>query len=422
MSMLLQISNQTARRYILGRQGLWPGRRWRSKEGTETALRQAECIQVDTINTIGRSHDLALYSRVQDYRPQDLDALCYQDRKFFDYGGILMLYPLDELPYWRAIMARRRERLVPYLEAKPEVHRHVLDELKRRGPLANRDFEARERIPGGFRTVKDTGAALYYLWLGGQVMTHSRRGFDRVHDLFENITGESLDGNMASLETAERYFARKVIRDKGLATSAEWSRRFTVYVGRRSEGLRAGEMLESLCAAGDIMKGHVEGRKEAVYYPAEDQSLLELLDAGGVPDSWQRVTVSTEEEVTFLAPLDNVIWDRARLLALFDFEYVWEVYKPLHLRRWGYYTLPILWGDRLVGRIFPQLDRKAGVLSVEGLWLEDENLIRNEAFVAALAAGLRRFQQYHGAKTIDVEKISVKGLRTTLKKALRGRR
>src|SRR5206468_4062780 len=94
------ITKRTARRYVLGRQGLWPGRRWAGKEGTAQALRQAEAVQVDTISVVARSHDLTLWSRVAGYDPAYLDALLYEERAFFDYGGILMVYPTAELPYW----------------------------------------------------------------------------------------------------------------------------------------------------------------------------------------------------------------------------------------------------------------------------------------------------------------------------------
>src|SRR5689334_20766409 len=98
------ITRQTARRYVLGRQGLWPGRRWRGKPGTDMALRQGEAAQIDTISVVARNHDLALWSRVADYRTEYLDTLLYQERVFFDYGDILMIYPMQELPYWQAIM------------------------------------------------------------------------------------------------------------------------------------------------------------------------------------------------------------------------------------------------------------------------------------------------------------------------------
>src|SRR5438552_14398183 len=103
-----QISKQTARRYILGRQGLWPGRRWAGKEGTAAAIWQAEAVQIDPVSAVHRNHDLVLWSRVAGYNPSYLDTLLYTDRLFFDYGGILMVYPMRELRYWQTVMLRRR--------------------------------------------------------------------------------------------------------------------------------------------------------------------------------------------------------------------------------------------------------------------------------------------------------------------------
>lgn len=390
------ISRQTARRFVLGRQGLWPGRRFAGKDGTEAALRQMQDVQVDPINVIGRSHDLALFSRVLDYRPRDLEALLYTDRKFLDYGNILLIHPMDELPFWQPIMQRQRERHAERAAHHREAEEHVIAEMKARGPLACRDFGGRTRIRGGFNTMKDTSAALYILWIGGHVMTHSRRGFDRVHDFFENVAGTPFAPTDVSIEEAEGYFAVKTLRDLGLATVREWAKRASVIVHRRIGLPEAQSVLDSLRASGQAAGVEVEGQKQPYFLPCEGAALIPILETGGVPENWKPLETTTEDEVTFLAPLDNVVWDRDRAKSLFEFEYLWEVYKPAHLRRWGYYTLPILYGDRLVGRIQPVLDRKAGVLRVSGLWLDDPGLESEPAFAAALAAGLARFARYHG--------------------------
>ena len=114
--------------------------------------------------------------------------------------------------------------------------------------------------------------------------------------------------------------------------------------------------------------------------PAEDVPVLKEIAEGRVPDGWQPTDSPTDEEVRFLAPLDNVIWDRDRTRALFDFDYVWEVYKPAPQRRWGYYTLPVLWGDRLVARIDLKLHRKQSTLAIQGFWLENDSLAKDDAF------------------------------------------
>jgi len=148
----------------------------------------------------------------------------------------------------------------------------------------------------------------------------------------------------------------------------------------------------------------VEGWKPVHYALAEDAPLLLDLSAGRVPAAWTPSATTTQEEVVFLSPLDPVS-ARGRAKVLFGFDYVWEVYKPVEKRRFGYYTLPILWGDRLVARFDSKLDRSSNTFVILGLWLEDEALGRDEAFAAALAAGMRRFVAFLGADKLDAAAI-----------------
>lgn len=144
--------------------------------------------------------------------------------------------------------------------------------------------------------------------------------------------------------------------------------------------------------------------------PATDVPLLAGLDAGPVPDTWRALDSTTQTEVNFLSPLDNVL-ARKRTQALFNFEYIWEVYKPADRRRWGYYTMPVLYGDRLVARIDPKLDRKTGTLWINGFWLEDETTADDSTFAEALARGLGRFAHFHEASRVELESLFPVSLR-----------
>jgi hypothetical protein len=395
------ISRQTARRYVLGRQGLYPGRRFSGKEGTKSAILQSEVIQVDTINVIARNHDLVLHSRVQDYDPQFLDDLMYRERQFFDFGAILFVLPTHELPFWRTIMQYWQPQLLNYLSEHATTVEHVRAELRNRGALANRDFVERQRIPGGFRTIKDTGKVLYYLWLTGEIVTHSRKRFERLHDFFENVFQPV---EPATLEETERHIGLKIMREVGLATASEWAKRaypfYYPYWKPRPNPKEVQKWLDNRVAEGELAKVEVEGRKLPCYLPAADLNYLEILESGAIPAEWKPLDKATDEEVNFIAPLDNVIWDRARTLALFEFDYIWEVYKPAPTRRWGYYTMPILYGDRFVGRIDPKLDRKNSTLKIEGFWLDDETLRYDERFNTALQTAFNRFACFHQATLV----------------------
>jgi len=143
-----RISNETARRYTLGRQGLGPGRRWAREAGTTQALHVVECVQMDPLNVVARSHHLALLSRLHDYLPEHFDHAIYRDRGFFDYGGNMRIFPMHELPFWWVMMRRNAKikRWAKFAEENRSMIRAVRALAIRRGPLGNRDFVGGERV------------------------------------------------------------------------------------------------------------------------------------------------------------------------------------------------------------------------------------------------------------------------------------
>jgi hypothetical protein len=406
----LTISKQTARRYVLGKQGLWPGRRWAGKGGTAQALREIEALQLDPLNVVSRSHDIALWGRVWDYHPEHLDQVVYQERGFFDYGSLLFLYPIAELPFWRLQMQRRQHNgyWSGYAQDHLDLLKEVRRELHQRGPLSNRDFDGNQRV-SSYRGRKDTSVALYYLWITGAVMIHHRQRFERVYDLCERIAPPGLDF-AASPEQAEDYFAHKAVSFMGLIRERRWATSLSEAIYRKLGREEAQQWLKLLVEQGDFTPLRIEGSKDTWYVLSSDLPVLAALESGEIPAAWQPVGKTTLEEATFLAPLD-IVSTRGRANWLFDFEYIWEVYKPAALRRWGYYTLPILYGDRLVARLDPKLDRASATLTINGFWLEDHVPATDPAFVRALAAGLLSFARYLRAGRLHIGAIAPAALR-----------
>ena len=418
MENMITVSKQTARRFVLGRQGLWPGRRWRGKKGMAQAIRACEALQLDPLNIVARSQDIALHSRVLDYKPEYLYEAAYQDREFFDYGGWLAIYPMSNLPYFRFHMERRvRDEYVKYFV--PE-HREVLDfvraELRRRGPLGNRDFDGKRLEMQSYRGRKETSVALFDMWLSGELMIHHREGFHRVYDFRENVAPKKFD-YVATEQEAEEFFARKSVAFMGLKNEGNIRAEMRGYLRENYSIEEMKSLLGRWKESGMFEQVQVEGGRETYLVLAEDVPVLESLANGKVPKGWNPKETTTLEEVTFLSPLD-IVSARGRAKKLFDFEYKWEVYVPAHKRRWGYYTLPILYGDDLVARLDPRLDRKTMTLRVLGFWLE-EDAPKDETFASALANGLGRFAKLAGAQRVEVGALKPVKLRSYLKKNMK---
>ena len=413
------ISKQTYRRFLLGSQGLWPGRRYLGLSGTESALRQMQALQLDPLVMVARSQDIAMYGRVLDYKPDLLYKMAYEKRKAFDYGGWLMMYPMSEFPYWGLHMQRRKEKGLRYesfSHPPKEVIKFVLKELREKGPLGNRDIEGDAVKAWSYRGRKETSITLFYLWLIGEVMISTRKGFDRIYDLRERVVPPEFDYS-ASEEESEDFFGKKHIAFLGIARENGWRIGLGDFIHRTVTVQEGKQRIERLIEKGEVSRVRVEGFSENFLILNSDQAHLSALEAGRVPRAWKPKGVTTSEEVTLLAPLE-IVSARGRAKKVFDFEYVWEVYKPAHQRKWGYYTLPILYGDDLVARLDPKLDSATNALHILVFWLEDD-APKDIVFVEALANGLSRFAGMIDAKKIDLGGVKPAALRTTLKTLLK---
>jgi len=411
------ISQQSARRFVLGKQGLWPGRRWKGKKGTAQAIRACEAVQLDPLNIVARSQDIVLHSRVSDYKPQYLYQVMYKDRQFFDYGGWLAVYPMSDLPHLSVHMQRRShdKRVEDFVLSNPDLFEQVRAEVRTRGPLGNRDFKG-NAVGWNYRGRKDTSLALFDMWLSGELMIHHRERFERVYDFRENIAPKEFD-YVASEKEAEEFLTLKGISFMGLFREGALKTSLQYDMYRKYTPAEVKELLESWIEAGKVSRVQMEGGRDTYLVLTEDLAVLESLETGKIPKGWKPKETTTLEEVTFLAPLD-IVSARGRAKKLFGFEYLWEVYKPVHQRRWGYYTLPILYGDDLVARLDPKLDRTTMTLEIKGFWFEDDAPVKDVEFGNALAKGLIRFAKFVGAKRIDISAIKPVALRKAVKREI----
>jgi uncharacterized protein YcaQ len=406
---VLTVSLETARRFILGKQGLWPGRRWRGSRGTEQAMRAMEHLQLDPLQIIARSQDIKLHSRVIDYTPGLWEDVTYRRRKFFDWGGWLAVRPMEELPHWRVLMRRERRSYASLLKIARDHARAIAEMravLRKRGTVSNRDFEMHGRTrTDSYRGRKDSALALYYLWRTGEVMVHHRERFERVYALTERVAPPHLIRESRDAE-CDDFMLKKMVSFYGLTrlNTAGWS------LSRRVSAAELTRWREARLASGDLIEVTVEGWREPRVALGSDAGTLKALEAGRVPKAWTPLETTTHEETVFLAPLD-IVSARGRAKLLFDFDYVWEVYKPVHERRWGYYTLPILWDDRLVARFDSKFDRTTNTLVILGFWPARRSLGRDEAFADAFARGLARFVAFLGASRLDAKAVQPASLR-----------
>jgi uncharacterized protein YcaQ len=315
-------------------------------------------VQVDPTAVVERAERLTLWSRLGAYDRDELSRLLEEPpRRLFEY--VAHLIPVDDLPLHRPAMRRfprpeytRGRYIGEWLRDNAGFRAYILDELRSRGPLLSRDLDDRAEVPwqtGGWNDGKNLGRMLEILWQAGDIAISRREGSQRVWDLFERVLpaddGE-LPDEVVAVELVERQLRSRGIGPPGWGTALDY----------RLPARDLGE--ESLRADGVAVPVSIDGLPGEWLAHAE---ALRELDAG----EWRPRT-------TLLGPFDPLVSDRERAKQLFDFRFRLEIYVPAARREFGYYVLPILHGDRLVGRIDPVMDRKAGVLRVNAIYAEPD--------------------------------------------------
>jgi uncharacterized protein YcaQ len=396
-----QISRDVARRFLVLRHLLAPPRSLPAKP--ESVLRVVDrlgSLQFDPLEIAGRNHDLVLLSRIAGYRRDWTDHWLYEDRRLYEtYNKGLSIVPAAEMPWYRLTWDRNHARLSGAGEAF-DVHAPLVEELLTRiregGPLLPREVGPREAIDWYWRPTNQVRAILEGLAQAGILGIARRERNLRVYDLVERLFPADLLGTR--VPEREQRLHRLLSRYQGgglLGTSGQQE----LWVGTYRHAGEKAELRSELVAQGALVPVMVDGLKGERYIVASDQSHLDdaerEIGAGGPPGG-------KPSGVAFLAPLDPLVWDRDLLRRLFDFDYLWEVYVPEAKRRWGYYVLPILYGDRLVGRIEPRIERREKTLKVVGLWWEAGfDPIAAEGFAAAFAEAIAAHRDF-----ADVSKVS----------------
>jgi uncharacterized protein len=410
---LRTISKTTERRMVLGLQGLWPGWRWRGPRGVGAALEQVREVQVDPLDVVGRNQDLVFASRVLGYRRQDLDALLYRQHAAFEYGGAVAIYPRERLQLLASWVRHQGlpRRWEAWERANASVVRRVRAEIAARGPLESRAWAEGERTDD-YRARRVEGLALYVLWRRLEVLVHHREGNRKFYDLAERVVGALPDPIPRDALLEE--FAYERLRWLGLSGRYGIQYLRTQEAGRGRSKVARSEIRRALVDAGRLEEVSVEGERIPLVLRTEELPRLDEVESGGVPRDWRPLEATPE--VRFLGPLD-IVFTRGRALGLFGFEYLWEVYKPAAKRRWGYYVLPVLLDDRLVGRVDPSFDREGAVLRIERAWWEAGTELGTVA--EPFARGIQRMADRLGARRIRLGAIGPPSFRRTVGQRLR---
>src|SRR5438876_1202090 len=413
----LAVSRQAIRRFLLDAQDLLGDHHYRPGAVATSGqvlreIRRLEAVQLDPVAAVERNQHLVLAARVPGYIPARLQQLLAHRQIFEYWGHASCVFPIEDYPLFEHKRRQIRRRLRADLEKVRSVARVVLARLEREGPLPARAFITEQRVHGWWDIkgpkTKVTSHALNMLSYVGQVMVVRREGLERYFDLPERVVPAELLRRSQEIDTreADQALLIKYMRAHRIFDLRDWA-----FGWRRVPGLDRLAIVKRLIRAGTVIPLQIDGVRRSYYMLAEDEARLRRHERRA-----SQMRQITDAPVRFLAPLDNLLWRRERIRDFFDFHYTWEVYVPPAKRAYGYYTMPILAGDRFIGRFDPRLDREHGRLVINLLHLE-RGVRATATMRTALEDALQAFARFHGASDLSIVRSRPARLLSNLRSA-----
>ncbi|QAA33043.1 DNA glycosylase AlkZ-like family protein [Clostridium manihotivorum] len=369
---IINLSKEQLRKFLVIYQGLSFPKAFQGYDGIKAYVKRVGCVQYDPLNVVGRNIDLMIQSRIDNYKTDMLDKLMYEDRGLIDgWDKMMSVYCTEDWPYFERLRLRKKSEIEIILERRNSSEAIMyVDTIKsflaQNGPSlpAKIDLGRAENDSWGHRKL--SSAAMDYMFNIGTIGIKEKRNVQRVYDLIENLLPSEVlqaEEPFDSDKSFYKWYFKRRIGSIGIY----WDRNGGGWLGHfvSDKALRM-EALKELYEEGELIKVNVHGFNENFYMRSEDSNILELLE------------YNYESKVNFLAPLDNLLWDRKLVKDIFDFEYSWEVYIPIKKRKYGYYVLPVMYGDKLIARFEPEVHRGNDALVIKNWWWEEGAIITEE--------------------------------------------
>ncbi|WP_096186654.1 DNA glycosylase AlkZ-like family protein [Evansella halocellulosilytica] len=379
---MLKISKRSARQFIIKKLGLFSNY---TRDDFHSVLQQLECVQLDPVAIIERNHHLVLMNRIDDYEPEIFGEHLKRKQAFEYFANAACYIPMSDFPIFEA----KREKVKKLLEKErhqyKETIRFIFKQLDKHGSLPSKAFQSEAKVVGGWdypdsAKTKETSHVLSMLFTTGEIQVCGRQGAERYFALTEQAIPQNYleEAKEISHEEASTRLLHKYLRAYRFIDGTDprfgWQK------------MKAAERRESLKILVDkdvLLPVQIEGVDRLYYILTEDKDSLMKLE-----EQDESLPLSN---VSFLPPLDNFLWRRERIEDIFDFTYRWEIYTPAKKRTYGPYSMPVLVGDRLVGRVDPKLDRSKKKLEMTMHYEDnvDRQIVKEQIHHAATRFGQR---------------------------------
>ena len=394
MDIKYNINKKQTREFMLAHQNLLGLKELVGKKGVLDYLNKVGCIQYDPLDQVGQNHHLVLQSRIKNYKKEMAQNLLYKERKIIDgWDKNKSIYPISDRPYFERY---RKEAYQKYFkEAQDKVKESipkVRKILKESGPLSSTDLNFDEKIDWSWSPARISKVILSSMYKWGELIIHHRVGTKKVYGLAKRYVPEKVYKAKRNFRTQQAYYNWHFLRRTG-SIGLVRNLSETTWLGiKNMKKQHRDQAIDSLVKDNKLIPINIEGLKRNYYLRQNEEELLNKVISG----------LNYKKEVSFLAPLDNLIWNREMISDIFNFDYTWEVYKPVEKRKYGYYVLPVLYGDKFMGRFEPKFDKENKNLIIKNWWWEQEFSVDKKC-KDQIKEAIEQFMQYLGAENLIIQ-------------------